>query len=266
MTEVKKIKVLIVDDQPEWRAVTSRILQRSRLHLKLFEADSYEAGIHLMKSNFFHVAILDVRLQHEVPDDEQGRELVAYLTAMGESTGVLILSGFFTPERVRKAWKQFGVQDVLLKEQFVASELLVGFDKCVDQSEQFLRNNREMIASVNTLNLGGEIRSCVSCLPKLLQEEFCTVAQRLLYASVPFVAAPRYDFLECKGSEVLFSSKYWSRYFGVAMAVYIGGRQKINFELEKIPSTEIIHNVTYSNLAGFLYFLPGLTIQDFTDG
>lgn len=70
-------RVLVVDDQPNWREVLSSILTDEGLDVET-AASLPEARRHLAAASF-SVVIIDVRLVDDNPYDVQGVELIDYL-------------------------------------------------------------------------------------------------------------------------------------------------------------------------------------------
>lgn len=107
-------RVLIVDDQENWRKALTRLLESN------FEvtatADVKQALLALRESNFA-VAILDIRLIDRYVFDVGGLELLETIKTNMKQTRVIILTGY--PESLPQAvWESISPDEILLKFKF----------------------------------------------------------------------------------------------------------------------------------------------------
>jgi len=86
-------RILIVDDQQNWREVMSSLLSDSGYDVDTTESvfDAWK----LLKSKTFDIAILDVRLVDRNPYDVQGIELLEQMKErLGERFPIVIMTGY----------------------------------------------------------------------------------------------------------------------------------------------------------------------------
>lgn len=98
---MKKEKILVVDDLPDVRATISGLL--SDMGFEVNSASSKNDAIHLLKSELFHVAILDIRLDDTDEDNRDGLLLMREIKNLYPKTAVIIMTGYADVKMVREA-------------------------------------------------------------------------------------------------------------------------------------------------------------------
>jgi DNA-binding NtrC family response regulator len=126
-------RVLIVDDQQNWREVMSSLLADGGYSVDT--AASVSDAWKLLDSKAFDIAILDVRLVDRNPYDVQGVELLEQMKArLGERFPVVIMTGYTFDGLEETMSTKYGVrafikkgtevfQDIRMFRQLVASIL-----------------------------------------------------------------------------------------------------------------------------------------------
>ena len=93
--------VLVVDDQPDVRTTLTGLLSDSGYEVR--SVSSRAEALHLMDTERFHVAVLDVRLDESDVDNQDGLLLMEDIYRKWPSTAVIILTGYGTVDMVQKA-------------------------------------------------------------------------------------------------------------------------------------------------------------------
>jgi CheY-like chemotaxis protein len=83
-------RVLIVDDNPQWRDTLVRLLSSER-YLTRSARDKSDA-LSVLREEVFHAALVDVHLEGE--DDEEGVTLAQEIRARYPHTGVILITGY----------------------------------------------------------------------------------------------------------------------------------------------------------------------------
>ncbi len=105
-------RVLIVDDQKNWRETLEELLQAEgyRVHT----ADTLAQARAILSDAEFDVAILDIRLLDEDRYDVQGLQLLKEIKTTGRRTEALILTGYVHPGTESRV-KELGAATFLFK-------------------------------------------------------------------------------------------------------------------------------------------------------
>ena len=81
----EKTNILIVEDDKSWQENYRDILEANyTLHIVGTRNDALE----IIARQFFHAAVVDLRLKDDVPGNEDGLEVAAQLHKLGEGTTV----------------------------------------------------------------------------------------------------------------------------------------------------------------------------------
>lgn len=103
----QKISVLMVDDEAQFRATTSKLLSRKGFETTL--AGSGEEAIEILKKTPHDVVILDIRMP-----GIDGHEALAQIKQIRPETQVIMLTGHGAAESARESWEK-GAYDYLSK-------------------------------------------------------------------------------------------------------------------------------------------------------
>jgi CheY-like chemotaxis protein len=118
-------RVLVLDDLPKWRAALVEILRREGFYA---EAVSSTAQVlERMEETFYHILLLDVRLNDADPTNQEGIDLLPQLKKRGLSDAikVIMISNYGDKEKTRRVFREYGVADFVFKDDF-DEEVLVG--------------------------------------------------------------------------------------------------------------------------------------------
>lgn len=94
-------KVLVVDDLPDWRYTLSGLLTDAGFSVR--SVSSAKEAIQAIKEEFFHVALLDVRLDESDEDNRDGIKLMHELKRNSPSVEIIILTGFADVSMIQEA-------------------------------------------------------------------------------------------------------------------------------------------------------------------
>jgi DNA-binding response OmpR family regulator len=121
---VRRLRALIVEDSEEWRSGLALVAKKGGFEATT-AADLEEARQRLAH-DFFHLLLLDIRLEANDPDNNDGMTLLEEMarTGLTAATGVIVLSAFGTMDQQREAFRDFDVLDFIHKRNFHYKELL----------------------------------------------------------------------------------------------------------------------------------------------
>jgi CheY-like chemotaxis protein len=110
-------KVLIVDDVPRWQGVFSDLLSQEH---DVTIADNYTDALNMLRNQEppFHLAIIDIVLDECNTKNEDGLRLIEELRKMARYPEVIVVTGYSTMARTRRAFKQLAVFDYVEKYPF----------------------------------------------------------------------------------------------------------------------------------------------------
>ncbi|MCG8353066.1 MAG: response regulator [Chloroflexales bacterium] len=133
-------RILIVDDLETWRSVLGGTLERSGFHVET--ATSIADARERMVDSFFHLIVLDIRMQDSDQDNEEGIQLLRELDRYGlnEAMKVIILSAYGTKEQMRTAFRDLKVTDFLSKDTFDNLDFLSQVRQMFNQEMQINLN------------------------------------------------------------------------------------------------------------------------------
>lgn len=97
MTPKNSAKILLIDDQDNWRALLKKALRDEDIHV-LEASNIQQAKKMLMQSNF-DLVVFDVRLKDEDSHNVEGLGLLYFAKEHSPQTKTIILTGY--PESVR---------------------------------------------------------------------------------------------------------------------------------------------------------------------
>src|SRR5690349_15272804 len=96
-----QIRTLIVDDLPDMRDTLARILKDA--DFEVFKASSIEEALAILQTTRVHVAVLDVRLDENDKDNEDGLALMYQIRRLDPTIAIIILTGYASVKMVQVA-------------------------------------------------------------------------------------------------------------------------------------------------------------------
>jgi CheY-like chemotaxis protein len=120
----KRRRVLVVEDRPDWNHTLIETLEQADFDVDA-AMDTTRAR-QLLDSNFYHVLILDIRMDEGDTSNIDGLRLLEELDTRGltEAIQVIILSAYGTKEQMRTAFRDKQVADFIFKQRFNAHAFL----------------------------------------------------------------------------------------------------------------------------------------------
>ncbi|MBX3001371.1 MAG: response regulator [Caldilineaceae bacterium] len=112
-------RILVVDDLEKWRAILSDTLRMDGFYVDV--ASTVKEALERLESTFYHLLILDIRMEDSDPDNVQGMQFLPLLEeryGLGTATKAIMLSAYGTPEQMREAFRDYAVTDFLAKHHF----------------------------------------------------------------------------------------------------------------------------------------------------
>ncbi len=122
MSEETQINILYVDDEIDWHEILKRLLNQIIPSAQIVSALSFQEAQSLIERQFFHAAILDIRLNHQDKTNEEGM-ILQHMIAQKGKTGIIMLSGFGTTDRIIQSWDNERVVGFIQKDQFNVEKL-----------------------------------------------------------------------------------------------------------------------------------------------
>lgn len=124
--ETKKMayKVLIVEDTADWRAKLVGYLIEDEEEYDIVEADDYRKAAKMLQEQPFNVVLVDIRLVDWNEKNEQGMQLLQELDEISDLNGTqsVVITGYGTKDRMRKAFRDHKVVDFIEKQRFDPEE------------------------------------------------------------------------------------------------------------------------------------------------
>ena len=114
--EMKKLKLLVVDDERGWRDLLSLELASEKCEVKT--ASSAIEALGLLQKESFHLVITDVRM----PGDMDGIDLIQTCRREKPAQKAIFMTGYAIEEKIERALEPGSV--MCLKKPFQSEELL----------------------------------------------------------------------------------------------------------------------------------------------
>ena len=115
--------ILVIEDTKDWRTkLVNYLIEEGEYNIH--EADNYERANELLQEQPFDVAVVDIRLVDWDEQNEQGMQLLRELDEIKEAnaTQVIVITGYGTEERMRRAFRDHRVVDFMKKKGFDPQE------------------------------------------------------------------------------------------------------------------------------------------------
>lgn len=256
--------VLVVDDDPKYQDIHRRLLE-DRVGRVLIAANRSDA-LQLIQRRFFHAAILDIRLIEYADENIEGLELAREFYERGESTGIIIVSGYGTTDRVRTAFRGYRVVDFLDKAFYTPEQLYKALKDAVSEANLFLDQTRESIVS-ESLFRQDLLRIALAPLDFTQRKSLDRVVQYIARPLAPLLIShdlARVDGVE-SGPKVL-ESRLWSRFNGKGYLVRIGPRRVLQAEIGRLHDEGRREDIKYTigNISGYRCVDDSLTPEKFS--
>jgi CheY-like chemotaxis protein len=114
------INVLVVDDSPSWCAIYREALGDAAYSVRV--ASNLAQAFDCLNQQFFHVAVVDIRLDNDDRDNVQGIEVLQRIWELNEGTTAIVSSGHATADML-PAFMSYGVFDFVAKRESSPDDL-----------------------------------------------------------------------------------------------------------------------------------------------
>jgi CheY-like chemotaxis protein len=227
-------RLLIVDDLEKWRKELSVTLQREGFYTD--SASTVSEVLQRLNETFYHLLILDIRLEDSDQNNTQGIDLLGELDKRGlsEATSVIILSAYGTQEQMRLAFKDFKVADFLSKDQLPKRIFL----ESVQQVFSTMHINQELLIEwqgvkqpeevVANLEIEGERLKRNPALQTQIASELDDLLCRLFYLASSILVKPL--AIGQSGTAVLSVQPFYASGEGRTVVVKFGDFHRIKEE------------------------------------
>lgn len=192
-------RILVVDDKPRWRDLLQETLEGGGY--KVDTAASLAEARRRLSDAFYHLLVLDIRLEDDDEANAEGMDLLRSLDDFGgvDAVKVIMLSAFGTRKDMREAFRDRRVEDFLTKEDFDDIEFLAQVGAIFSEKihiNMHLAINWQKIAGPEQLVLNkryGETRISRDTPPERLQAaaaELDDLLCRLFYKDESLLVQP----------------------------------------------------------------------------
>src|SRR5690242_5508673 len=108
MNAPRKIRVLVVEDDPLFQLFANKMLPDTIYTVEM--ASSLAEALAKLETRFYHLILLDIRLQENDSGNEEGMQLLRLLGTGGENrlgavTKIVMWSSYGTSEWMREAFR-----------------------------------------------------------------------------------------------------------------------------------------------------------------
>ena len=139
MSQEVKPTVLVVDDQENWRRALDALLKRE---FNVTLAVSFEEAVEkvMVQDPPFHVVVTDMRLIDRISNNVDGLKLAGHLNALGDTTKVIVVTGYGSVKTATQAIRDLAVYNYLEKspsgEPFNRAEFLKTVRDAASEAEK----------------------------------------------------------------------------------------------------------------------------------
>ncbi len=272
-------KILVVDDIKDVNATIRGILEDAGYSTTA--ATSREEALHLLENEYFHVAVLDVRLDESDEDNQDGLKLMHDIADQYDATATIMLTGYADVNMVQEAL-QSTTQRPSPAFRFLVKSDMMKLPKYVEDAFTLRLNLNENLVILDPedsiKNLAGRINARMANRHNQadLEDEIREVLQKMFHDCQKIQIFPMTQGFS--GAAVFrVIPWYQNRGEGENLVVKIGEKTEIDTEQEKynqiIKGTVGGHRIPQGlgqarayRLAGILYTFVGMTaVVDFTE-
>lgn len=244
MLNENRNKILVIDDDGSNRRFVTQTLSsagywvlnanRFRKSDSSWKGDEDEEfARNLLKTHFFHVAVIDLSLINEDPEDRTGIRILDALNSLKEGTKSIILTGYGTPRDVRELWKKHQAYDYLDKDNI---EMIL--EKISDAiKDAKLATNALLDGNLTYYELikQPKLAEIVVHLGSRSEQEIRTVIEGALRPYFPYdtkYITTSFKTLTIQDNQLsYFEILLWSRYLGNAISLCVGSRQVCEYRV-----------------------------------
>lgn len=262
MTLKNQVKVLVVDDEQTYRLIFEELFYEQGWWV--ISADNVQEAKGYIKSHFFHAALVDIRLESLNVLNEEGFEILTTLRNSEELTGAMVITGYPTGERYRRAFRDIGVLDFFEKRSYEEQEIINQVKKAYEISEHAFRAKISGLHDEDYFQ-GINLKIFEQELTGNLGQHTMTILKKLLNPAYPFIRSNTHQQIDERGPNPILSIHYWSRRFGTAIKVDIGEKEQIYNKYKSLSDDKQYSAIeTIDGLSGIRYACDDFTPVDFS--
>lgn len=245
MINEKRMKVLVVEDDPSRRELNCTHLESggywvfaaNRLNdedpIWALDTSGDPSVIALLKTHYFHAALIDLSLIEDDPKDRTGFEVIKAISRRQEGTKTVVLTGYGEVEDVREIWKALGAFDFLSKQQYTREKALEKMKAATENGQlaqdAIMRSRFTYAELIKTPSLA-EVCARLGCSG----EDIRPVVEKGLRQYFPYDRqARKAEFVDSvlqAGTEYpVFLAQVWSRYLGAEVRLRIASREACDY-------------------------------------
>lgn len=266
-------RILIMDDEESWRTMLSDTLKRGGF--LVHTAPTAKEALKCLEETFYHVLVLDVRMEEHNPDNVDGMTLLNEIKKRGLNPAikVIMLSAYGTTEQMRVTFKDYQVVDFVSKNTFdnliflgnlhqiFLTEVHINLELAI----HWQQGSSPELAILNMEIAGTRVKRN-SPLQQRMVMELDDLLCRLFYKAQSIIVQPLIPGLS--GARVLQIYPFFSGGGGRAVVVKFGNAEKIEGEHDNFKNyvqsffggrrttiTEDVRRTPY--LGGIVYSLVG---------
>ncbi len=129
-------RVLIMDDLQQWQEQLVEVLRSNNFYAD--SAPTAEQVLKRLEEDFYHVLVLDIRMNDADHTNVAGIQLLSSLRERGwnDAVKVIMLSAYGTQEQMRISFKDYDVADFVSKDQFNNPNFLAIVQQVFEQEMQ----------------------------------------------------------------------------------------------------------------------------------
>lgn len=233
-----KIRVLYVEDDPEWQQIIQGGI--SSLGYTLDFASSSKEAMEKIRRTTFHVALLDKRLAENDPENQDGLAFAEVVAGLNEGTNIIIYTSYGNDEDMRNAFRKVKVWDFVGKHKSVTEIVKSIREAASDAEAHFNRPARRMplesLAVSETISHQFLKYASASESYLIPSQSLDVFAKYILSEYRPLLTdkndAKLINVLEFK----ILQIRFWSKALGIPIAVWLGKNNELKVALEEIET------------------------------
>lgn len=130
--------VLIVEDDRDWQAVFREAFKSQGYHLEV--VSSFKESRRILTERTFDVAIIDIRLNEDDPDDNSGLNVLALILGTRQPTSIIITGAYADVKLVKTLFREYEIFDIWMKDRTL-NELIEMVQKAIQRSQELQNAN-----------------------------------------------------------------------------------------------------------------------------
>ncbi|MEM7335883.1 MAG: response regulator, partial [Chloroflexota bacterium] len=258
-------RILLIEDQEQFYTPITRWLESRGYHVT--HADSFLAAKTAIHTAHFHMAIVDLNLDNDDPDNEAGFELLQEMRNLGlhHFMPCIMLSAYGTMHRTLRAFRDLKVTNFITKEAGFRRELLPAVDEIFKNE---IKINFDLEYDEHSAELMSQIADDVNWSMTTKPDTKLLTMQLLDLFGKLFAEAKKIDVSKLKpgltGAAVIRVQPTWEHGRGTSFVAKVGREDKVRMEAERyeqyvlryLPPNTIaqVKDVEYSRLIGILLY------------